>query len=848
MPDVRETGKLYCIEDAHTRSNTIWNVHDEDINIMSVAVGRHTDGYQCYGFFKFEPHGVPDNAVIVSATFGGRVYQRLLSGSMDLTARPCSGPWTDTEITYKTMPTSAGVSDSVAMADVGDPVESDITAIVQAWFHGDFAYENGLYITSSAASSYKRVYSHTAPDDDKPYINIVYYVPASKPTTDKAEIEITAGTTVNITTNRHSEEYTHTLTWELGSATGAIAGNVMEAYKWTLSEADVSKLLEALPAAVSGKLKIVCETRDAAGNLLGTENATLAAMIQESIKPVLTEVVFEDVGLVLGTFWAGASHINVTTTAKPGAGSSIRAISVTLGSNTYTGSNVTVPLGTVGGGQVISVTAEDMRGRKSAATTRTVDVRGYTPPALLAFTIDRCSSDGSAEQVDGENLRFTLHADALLVSETEINRLRAEIETKTRSSDEWTLAGTYESATNQLALENVLLPGVYSPLSSYDVRLRLTDTIGGVVERQTVITTATSLIHFDAGHKRVTFGRVGENTDPDNAVVFGLRAKFWREILLSDDRILENVLSALESGIDSARGETAALGESLNSRIDSLGTSASHTVTEFGSQFEPYEDGSNPVLFRAGKTVYMHGKLTPTASISGSITEHVMFALPRAYWPAADVYQVCQGSTAYKWLLHVKVDGTVTFSRYSTSSYASASAGAWLAFSAAWIASDSTAEVRVTYPENAMTSASSADCVASASTEYGSDYYAWRAFNLDWATAYGWASKDTDSAPWLQLQMPRALKNISVKLTNRTRSSGVNGPIAGTVLGSNDGNEWTQIGAFSGFDGTTSGGVSGTVVCKNAIVYRYVRVAFTEWVGGKGMSVGEMSVTGAVDG
>ena len=50
MPDIRETGKLYCIEDAHTRSNTIWNVHDEDVNIMSVAVGRHSQGYQCYGF------------------------------------------------------------------------------------------------------------------------------------------------------------------------------------------------------------------------------------------------------------------------------------------------------------------------------------------------------------------------------------------------------------------------------------------------------------------------------------------------------------------------------------------------------------------------------------------------------------------------------------------------------------------------------------------------------------------------------------------------------------------------------------------------------------------------------
>ena len=271
-----------------------------------------------------------------------------------------------------------------------------------------------------------------------------------------------------------------------------------------------------------------------------------------------------------------------------------------------------------------------------------------------------------------------------------------------------------------------------------------------------------------------------------------------------------------------------------------------YEAAELGAQFEPYDAANYPLLFRVGKIVFMHGKLTPTASISGSTTEHTMFTLPRAYWPVADVYQVCQGSTAYKWLLHVSPDGAVTFSRYSGTSYASAAAGTWLVFSATWIASEPDAEVRVTYPASAMTGESSADCVASASTEYGTDYPVWRAFNHDWSTAYGWASKAADAAPWLQLQMPRALKNISVTLTNRTRSADVKGPIAGTVLGSNDGDAWTEIGAFSGFDGLTSGGVAGTVECGNATAYRYVRVAFTAWEGGKDLSVGEMSVTGEI--
>ena len=523
MPDVRETGKIYCIEDAHTRSNTIYNVHDEDINIMSVAVGRHSQGYQCYGFFKFAPHGVPDNAIIVSATFGGRVYQRLLAGNFDLTARPCSGPWTDTEITYKTMPTSAGVSDVIGMADAGDPVESDITAIVQAWFRGDFAYENGLYITSSAASSYKRVYSCTAADANKPYINIVYYVPASKPTTDKTGIEIAAGTTVNITTNRLSDEYTHTLTWALGSETGAIAENVTATHAWTLTDADVSALLAALPAAESGTLKIVCETSDAAGKPLGTESAALTATVPATVRPTISGINITGLDLGKGNVYlSGISRMKVDVTATPGAGSTIRSVIVTVDGKKYSGASITtVPLssGTVGA----DVTITDARGRTaSGGSVSAVPVYAYAAPKLSAFAIERCSEDGSAVQIDGEYLRFTLDASASLIAMPSANQVTAEIYTKLRSASKWTLAGSYNNQTNVLKLENAVLPGTYSPLSSYDILLRLTDSMGTSADRLTVITTATSLQHYDPYHTRVTFGRIGESTDPEHALITAL--------------------------------------------------------------------------------------------------------------------------------------------------------------------------------------------------------------------------------------------------------------------------------------------------------------------------------------
>jgi len=147
-----------------------------------------------------------------------------------------------------------------------------------------------------------------------------------------------------------------------------------------------------------------------------------------------------------------------------------------------------------------------------------------------------------------------------------------------------------------------------------------------------------------------------------------------------------------------------------------------------------------------------------------------------------------------------------------------------------------------TYPETAMTSNSSANCVASASSVYGTNYAAWRAFNKSNSDHYGWASLDSESEPWIQLQMPQALENITIKLVNRTKATGVevNGPKAGYVQGSNNGTSWTPLASFSGFDGTTSAGVSGTISCNNSIAYKYVRITLTE----SGGAIGEIYITG----
>ena len=267
------------------------------------------------------------------------------------------------------------------------------------------------------------------------------------------------------------------------------------------------------------------------------------------------------------------------------------------------------------------------------------------------------------------------------------------------------------------------------------------------------------------------------------------------------------------------------------------------TVAELSDSFQPYTADRYPVVQRTGKLVYLQGVLAPTASISGSTTEHRIFSLPRVYWPLADVYQLCQGTGCYKWLLHVSTEGAATFSRYSTSSYASASAGTWLPFQAIWIASDYEGPLRVQRPASAMTANSSAGCVASASSVYHTTSYpAWKAFDFNEST--GWASQSSDGNAWLQLEMDVALKNIVVQVYARETSYIFN-PVAGQILGSNDGSAWTEIGSFSGWNGGQSGGLLGEVSCGNETAYRYVRLSVSQRTSANTyVAVGYMRITG----
>lgn len=64
--------------------------------------------------------------------------------------------------------------------------------------------------------------------------------------------------------------------------------------------------------------------------------------------------------------------------------------------------------------------------------------------------------------------------------------------------------------------------------------------------------------------------------------------------------------------------------------------------------------------------------------LSGSAAEIEIFTLPKEYRPSKDVRCLCQGTSKNSWLLNVNTDGSVCFSRYGKTDWASADNKVWL--------------------------------------------------------------------------------------------------------------------------------------------------------------------------
>lgn len=346
-------------------------------------------------------------------------------------------------------------------------------------------------------------------------MTVTYTEGVSVPTLSSTSVNL--GSAVTINTNRLTASATHTLTYAFGGATGTIASDVGASVSWT----PPVSLAKQIPTATSGLCTITCKTY-VGGTLTGTSQVTLTLSVPSTVAPSISSVTISEavsgISDRFGAYVRTRSKLDVSISATGAQGSTISAYRTTLDGVTYTTASFTSRVLNTAGTLTMTVMVTDSRGRTKALS-RDITVVDYSPPSLTKFSAERCSADGSAAQVDGSKVRVSLTGSVSPAGNK--NTANCVVYYKRSADTAWTQAATVLVFDYIAATLNLPLDVTFDPLSSYDLKVRLSDYFY-YVEQMVSIGTKQVLMDFYSKGNGIAFGKVAENPE---TVEFGWPVK-----------------------------------------------------------------------------------------------------------------------------------------------------------------------------------------------------------------------------------------------------------------------------------------------------------------------------------
>lgn len=274
------------------------------------------------------------------------------------------------------------------------------------------------------------------------------------------------GNQTTITINRKSSSFTHTLTWECGSASGTIATKTTStSVKWTLP---TSLYAQIGSTATSKTVTITCKTYNGSTLIGDADTCTLSAKTSASRNgPELSPTVnsFEATQALTGdttTLILNYSDANCKVNASPKDSATLKSVKITHGTKSRTSDGT---ISAVQSGK-FTFTATDSRGY---TTTKTITnkVINYTKPTCT-FTVKMDVSGGASITTSGKIFNGSFGA----VTNICTVQYRYKVNGGTYSS--WTnmtatkSGNTYSASTNLSGLD-------YS--KTYYFQTRVTDSI-----------------------------------------------------------------------------------------------------------------------------------------------------------------------------------------------------------------------------------------------------------------------------------------------------------------------------------------------------------------------------------
>ena len=748
------------------------------INAGETAVNR--------AFIRFGDFEIPSYANIVSATL--QVYVSARSSSSGYTHYIF--PITDNGTLWTPQSRNGATWSTVARSTIylsRDErwVSTSIVDIANAWKNGTADPERGLCIFSEVDGSWKQF--DGALRANKPRLTIVYDVPASVPVPDKGSVALGGSLTTDLIANEAGAS--HVIAYKIGETTLASYNiGTATSHTYTIPTSAGANFPNAPTAALTVE---VTTTVDGESRGSVTHEVTLTlpadAAPTASCSIARTWVAGVSSAAQLGAFVQSRSGatFDLTGTAKYGA--TVVSWQLGIDNRVYTASGASASIAhapIAGSGEVpYTYTVTDSRGL-TRSYTGALMVLAWTAPQITAFSIQRVNSSG-AQAVDGTCALASVQGSvaSLMVDGAEKNSLRYRVQYRQTGTEAWT--DSDEVATTAVSVDQSWVLQAdgedidsFNDMQGYQFRLMLADIYAASQAMDEMPTKEIRLsIHEESGN--MGFG--GEaRTDTD-----GPHYDFYGPVHFRAGSTGQTVYSAgeVETGDRWVDGrpvyricgmQARAMAASTLTDIE-LGVAAIENVI-CADVYLRQGAAWRPANYPNRNTLSVHTWLINNSDTAPSLR------IIMGNDMSADAVSYA--------IEYTKAEDTPTYY--------------WLPF---------------------LSSPNEQDCVLTASSEYSGNYQMEYAFN-GLASNY-WACAVSDSQRWVQVQLPYALRNITVKLVSPQGSAvqTANIPVSGSFQGSNDGSSWAALGSYSGRS-ATAGSVS-THALNNAGGYKYLRISIT---------------------
>lgn len=314
----------------------------------------------------------------------------------------------------------------------------------------------------------------------------------------------TLGTTLAISLGIYNANFTHTVTYSCGTASGVIiSGSKLGAFSWSTAQGNTVALASQNPRGQSVQVTFTVATYSGSTPIgTNSKTVTMAIPFVDATRPSVKISTADAAGYLdtYGGYVQGYSKLRITATPTLAYGSPIDRYVIMFEGNTYNTNPVTI--GAIHGKGTLPVTARvaDARGYYSETASVDIKVLEYAKPSVK-LNAYRCTENGVANP-EGAYMKIVVASSI------------SSLNNKNTASYKVVYSGGTLTGSGTSFMSDVLPCDV---ATTHTIEVTITDKLS-YTKVSTVIPIAFTLLDFYNTGKGIAFGKVGTRDGFDCAM------------------------------------------------------------------------------------------------------------------------------------------------------------------------------------------------------------------------------------------------------------------------------------------------------------------------------------------